>query len=47
MIYSVLSAIGVVFVIFCVPETKGRDTEDIAKLFENNDGSKSGKEIRQ
>lgn len=34
--YSVLCAVGVFFVIFCVPETKGRDTEDIAKLFGNN-----------
>lgn len=29
-----LSALGVVFVIFCVPETKGRNTDEIAKLFE-------------
>lgn len=33
-LYSVLSALGVVFVIFCVPETKGRTTDEIAKLFE-------------
>lgn len=31
--YSIFCAIGVVFVIFCVPETKGRDLESIAKLF--------------
>lgn len=32
--YSVLCAVGVVFVILCVPETKGRDLESIHKLFE-------------
>ncbi|XP_055594970.1 facilitated trehalose transporter Tret1-like [Uranotaenia lowii] len=32
--YSVLCALGVLFVITCVPETKGRDLESIHKLFE-------------
>ncbi|XP_053685630.1 facilitated trehalose transporter Tret1-2 homolog [Sabethes cyaneus] len=32
--YSILCAIGVVFVMTCVPETKGRDLESIHKLFE-------------
>lgn len=31
--YSVFSALALFFVIFVVPETKGRDLEDIAKLF--------------
>lgn len=34
--YSVFCAIAVIFVIFVVPETKGRDLEDIAKLFVKN-----------
>lgn len=34
--YSILCAIGVVFVITFVPETKGRDLESIHKLFEKN-----------
>ncbi|XP_055538358.1 facilitated trehalose transporter Tret1-2 homolog [Wyeomyia smithii] len=39
--YSILCAIGVVFVITCVPETKGRDLESIHKLFEKDtDASK-------
>lgn len=36
-IYSIFCAIGVIFVIFCVPETKGRDLESIAKLFVKED----------
>ncbi|XP_058833693.1 facilitated trehalose transporter Tret1-like [Topomyia yanbarensis] len=35
-LYSILCAIGVVFVITCVPETKGRDLESIHKLFEKS-----------
>ncbi|XP_055628364.1 facilitated trehalose transporter Tret1-2 homolog isoform X2 [Toxorhynchites rutilus septentrionalis] len=31
--YSILCAVGVVFVILCVPETKGRDLESIHTLF--------------
>ncbi|XP_058117297.1 facilitated trehalose transporter Tret1-2 homolog [Anopheles ziemanni] len=34
LMYSVLCALGVVFVITCVPETKGRELESIQKLFE-------------
>ncbi|EAT41278.1 AAEL007050-PA [Aedes aegypti] len=47
--YSILCAIGVVFVIAVVPETKGRDLETIHKLFEkrsssatNNDNVEAG-----
>lgn len=32
--YSILCGVGVIFVISCVPETKGRDLESIHKLFE-------------
>lgn len=32
-LYSVLCLVGVFFVLFCVPETKGRNLEDIAQLF--------------
>uniref|UniRef100_A0A182Q0V3 Major facilitator superfamily (MFS) profile domain-containing protein n=1 Tax=Anopheles farauti TaxID=69004 RepID=A0A182Q0V3_9DIPT len=34
LIYSVLCALGVVFVITCVPETKGHELESIQKLFQ-------------
>uniref|UniRef100_A0A182N2H2 Facilitated trehalose transporter Tret1 n=1 Tax=Anopheles dirus TaxID=7168 RepID=A0A182N2H2_9DIPT len=34
LMYSVLCALGVVFVITCVPETKGRELDSIQKLFE-------------
>lgn len=34
--YSAFCAIAVIFVIFVVPETKGRDLDDIAKLFVKN-----------
>lgn len=34
--YSAFCALAVIFVIFVVPETKGRDLEDIAKLFVKN-----------
>lgn len=34
--YSVFCAFALIFVIFVVPETKGRDLEDIAKLFIKN-----------
>lgn len=34
--YSVFCALAVVFVISVVPETKGRDLDDIAKLFVKN-----------
>ncbi|XP_058460214.1 facilitated trehalose transporter Tret1-like isoform X2 [Malaya genurostris] len=40
-LYSVLCATGVVFVITCVPETKGRDLESIHKLFEKSSGKKN------
>ncbi|EDS41795.1 sugar transporter [Culex quinquefasciatus] len=43
--YSVLCAIGVIFVIACVPETKGRDLESIHKLFEKRDGSSGGDHV--
>lgn len=34
--YSVFCALAVIFVIGVVPETKGRDLDDIAKLFVKN-----------
>lgn len=34
--YSIFCALAVLFVIFVVPETKGRDLDDIAKLFIKN-----------
>lgn len=34
--YSVFCAFALIFVIFVVPETKGRDLDDIAKLFIKN-----------
>lgn len=34
--YSVFCALALIFVIFLVPETKGRDLDDIAKLFVKN-----------
>ncbi|XP_031622593.1 facilitated trehalose transporter Tret1-like [Contarinia nasturtii] len=34
--YSVFCALALIFVIFVVPETKGRDLDDIAKLFVKN-----------
>lgn len=34
--YSIFCAVAVVFVITVVPETKGRDLDDIAKLFVKN-----------
>lgn len=34
--YSSFCALAVIFVIFVVPETKGRDLDDIAKLFVKN-----------
>lgn len=34
--YSIFCLIAVVFVIAVVPETKGRDLDDIAKLFVKN-----------
>lgn len=34
--YSVFCALAIIFVIFVVPETKGRDLDDIAKLFIRN-----------
>lgn len=37
--YSVFCALAVIFVISVVPETKGRDLDDIAKLFVKNRGS--------
>lgn len=37
--YSIFCALAVVFVIFVVPETKGRDLDDIAKLFIKADES--------
>lgn len=40
-----LCAIGVIFVIACVPETKGRDLESIHKLFEKRDGSSGGDHV--
>lgn len=40
--YSILCAVGVVFVITVVPETKGRDLESIHKLFEKQ-GSKGSR----
>lgn len=33
LMYSILCLLGVFFVLFCVPETKGRNLEDIAQLF--------------
>lgn len=35
--YSVFCAIAIFYVVFVVPETKGRDLESIAKLFVKND----------
>lgn len=39
--YSVFCAIGIFFVIFIVPETKGHELENIQKLFtkKSNDAS--------
>lgn len=34
--YSIFCAIAVIFVIAVVPETKGRDLDEIAKLFVKN-----------
>lgn len=34
--YSIFCGLALIFVIFVVPETKGRDLEDIAKLFVKN-----------
>lgn len=34
--YSAFCVVAVIFVIFVVPETKGRDLDDIAKLFVKN-----------
>lgn len=34
--YSIFCAFAVVFVIMVVPETKGRNLDDIAKLFVKN-----------
>lgn len=34
--YSVFCALALIFVVFVVPETKGRDLDDIAKLFVKN-----------
>lgn len=34
--YSVFCAVAIFFVIFVVPETKGRDLDSIAKLFIKN-----------
>lgn len=39
--YSFFCALGIFFVIFVVPETKGRDLENIQKLFAVKD-TKSG-----
>lgn len=34
--YSIFCAVAIFFVIFVVPETKGRDLDSIAKLFAKN-----------
>lgn len=34
--YSVFCGLAIIFVIFLVPETKGRDLDEIAKLFVKN-----------
>lgn len=39
--YSVFCAIAIFFVIFVVPETKGRDLESIAQLFAKNSPKRS------
>lgn len=42
--YSMFCALGIFFVIFVVPETKGRDLESIQKLFANKDSNEIIKE---
>lgn len=34
--YSVFCALALIFVVFIVPETRGKDLDDIAKLFVKN-----------
>lgn len=41
--YAVLCTLGCVFVMVCVPETKGRDTEEIAQLFRRGGGGQPTK----
>ena len=43
-LYSIFCAIGVVFVIIVVPETKGLDLETMHKLFEKKDKRKEDHE---
>lgn len=45
--YSVFCALAVIFVIGVVPETKGRDLDDIAKLFVKNRRQSSAMEAKR
>ena len=45
--YSILCILGVFFVIFFVPETKGRDLDSIAKLFLKKRGAKLVNESKE
>lgn len=45
--YSIFCAAGVIFVIFCVPETKGRELDNMALVFRKSFRVIAGKSRNQ
>ena len=41
-IFSSFAAVGSIFILFCVPETRGKSREEVAKLFKYEQMGRSG-----
>ena len=47
-IFSSFAAVGSIFIFFCVPETRGKSREEVAKLFKCEQmGDQEGKGVGQ